>query len=107
MSESCDENDCLPTRTSAKRFLYCFVFVCLFVCFFSESYIELLLLMTKNLQKEKKEFMGDILTQIVHGYEKFNVHSRDDLVESLTHNIVDAFNILLVTVNHHSGLPSL
>lgn len=48
--------------------------------------------------------MEEILTQIVHGYEKFNVRSRDGLVESLTHNILAAYKVLLVTVDHHSGL---
>ncbi|XP_044166817.1 D-inositol 3-phosphate glycosyltransferase-like [Acropora millepora] len=74
---------------------------------YGESYVKLLIKLKtkkKKLKKEKKEFMEEILTQIVHGYDKFNVHSRDGLVESLTHNILAAYKVLLVTVDHHSGL---
>ena len=52
--------------------------------------------------------MEETLTQIVHAYVKFNVHSRDNHVEylkSLNQNIFDAYEVLSVTVHHHSGPP--
>lgn len=110
MSQSCDERDCLATWTSAKSFFkYCFVIVSFLFCFlfFSESHIKLII-NTGNLDREKKKFMEETLTQIVHAYVKFNVHSRDNHVEylkSLNHNIFDAYAVLSVTVHHHSGLP--
>ena len=52
--------------------------------------------------------MKEILTQIVHAYDEFHVHSRDNHLEglvSLTGNIFDACRVLMVTVPRHSGLP--
>ena len=80
------------------------MFVCLF---FPESYIKLLI-EKENLEKEKKEAMEEILTQVVHAYDKFNVHSRENHAEglkSLTDNILDVYRALLVTVRRNSGLP--
>ncbi|XP_067019992.1 D-inositol 3-phosphate glycosyltransferase-like [Acropora muricata] len=74
---------------------------------YGESHIKLII-NTGNLDREKKKFMEETLTQIVHAYVKFNVHSRDNHVEylkSLNHNIFDAYAVLSVTVHHHSGLP--
>ena len=52
--------------------------------------------------------MEETLTQIVHAYVKFNVYSRDNHAEymkSLNDNIFHAYEVLSVTVHHHSGLP--
>ena len=79
--------------------MFCFVV--------SESHIELII-DTENLDGEKKKFVKETLTQIVHAYVKFNVYSRDNHAEymkSLNDHIFDAYEVLSVTVHHHSGQP--
>jgi len=74
---------------------------------YGESHIKLII-NTENLDREKKKFMEETLTQIVHAYVKFNVYSRDNHAEymkSLNDNIFHAYEVLSVTVHHHSGLP--
>ena len=70
-------------------------------CFpFSESFVRLFI-WGKNLEKEKKEAMEEILTQVVEKYVKCNEFSKDNIEEDLKSfidHLVDVYGVLLVTV---------
>ena len=74
-------------------------------CFpFSESFVRLFI-WGKNLEKEKKEAMEEILTQVVEKYVKCNEFSKDNIEEDLksfTDHLVDVYGLLLVTVGKGS-----
>ena len=67
--------------------------------FLSESVIKILI-HARNLQKEKKEAIEKMLTQIVQAYDKHNDHSRDDVegLNSFTDMLIDTYNVLLLMV---------
>ena len=67
--------------------------------FLSESVIKILI-HASNLQKEKKEAIEKMLTQIVQAYDKHNDHSRDDVegLNSFTGMLIATYNALLLMV---------
>ena len=96
MVQSCDERDSL---TSALLQIIV-LFVVVNFCFFSESYVKLLI-STRNLEKEKEEAMKEMLTQEVHSYLKFNDHSGDELhqaITSFTVHLINVYKVRLVTL---------
>ena len=71
---------------------------------FSELYVKLLI-GTTNIEKDKKEVMGKLLTQVVQDYLKFHDHSRDNRTEAMkafTNHLIDFYGLNLVTVSEGS-----
>ena len=100
MNQSCDEEDFVNNQhLCEKLFKFCF---CL-CFFFSESVIEVLI-DAKDLEREKKEAIEEMLTQIVQAYDECNDHSRDDVerLKSFTGKLIKTYKVLLVTVREGS-----
>ena len=70
-------------------------------CFpFSESFVRLLIL-GENLQKKKKEFVEEILTQLVGKYVKYKEFSKDNIDEDLksfTEHLLNACECIFATI---------
>ena len=86
----------LTTSNSTKSCLSIVLFL-----LFSESVIKLLIdAIPQSIEKEKKEAIEQVLTQIVQTYDEYNDYSRDDVkgLKSFTDNLIGTYRVLFVTV---------
>ena len=75
--------------------------------FISGSVIKLLI-EPKTLEKEKKEAIKEMLTQIVQAYDEGSDHSRDwRYLKSFTDNLIKTYEVLVLTVCKGSIVISL
>ncbi|XP_067024309.1 uncharacterized protein [Acropora muricata] len=74
---------------------------------YGEKVIKLLI-EAKTLEKEKKEFIEEILTRIVQAYDKGSDHSRDwRHLKSFTDTLIETYEVLVLIVDKGSIVVSL
>ena len=102
MNPSCNKQTLLTTSTSAKSCLSVVLFL-----FISGSVIKLLI-EPKTIEKEKKEAIKEMLTQIVRAYDEGSDHSRDwRYSKSFTDNLIKTYEVLVLNVCKGSIFISL
>ena len=102
MNRSCNKKTLLTTSTSAKS---CLRVLFLFI---SVSAINLLIDANNTLEKEKKEAIKEMLTQLVQTCDKGSDHSRDwRHLKSFTGNLIETYEVLVLNVDKGSIVISL
>ena len=101
MNQSCNKKTLLTTSTSVKS--------CLSVLFLYISGLVIkLLIEAKTIEKEKKEAIKEMLTQIVQAYDEGSDQWRDwRCLKSFTDNLIKIYKVLVLTVCKGSIVISL